>query len=173
MEFLLIGLGVAVTGVLVCLAWVRLGKSETSAAGAVQDSFSIPDEPEIRNRNRESATYRVHHGRSASAMAWDPYAADQSRSSRARAARHRAKTQPPRPAVPDYYAILGLTADASTFEIERAYRRHAAIIHPDRFFDNPRLRLQAEAKLRQLNEAASTLRDPERRMKYDTEWGVR
>lgn len=69
--------------------------------------------------------------------------------------------------------LLGVPPDASTFEIERAYRRHAAVIHPDRFFDQPSVRMEAEAKLRQLNEAATILRDPERRMKYDADWRLR
>lgn len=124
------------------------------------------------SRGADGAAYRVDH--EAADRFWDPYAPDQSRSSRARAARQRANARPVSSrAVPDYYLLLGVPATASTIEIERAYRRHAAIIHPDRYFDQPSVRLEAEAKLRQLNEAASVLRDPERRLKYDAEWQLR
>jgi curved DNA-binding protein CbpA len=52
-------------------------------------------------------------------------------------------------------------------DIERAYRRYAASIHPDKFFDDPSAREQAEAKLRELNGIMQTLRDPVRRAMYD------
>lgn len=119
----------------------------------------------------DGATYRVDH--ESGQRWWNPYAPDQSRSSRARDARQRARARPAARTAPDYYVLLGVPVDASTLEIERAYRRHAAIVHPDRFFDQPSLRLQAEAKLRQLNEAATVLRDPGRRRKYDAEWRLR
>ncbi len=119
----------------------------------------------------DGATYRVDH--ESAERWWNPYAPDQSRSSRVRNARQRARARPVVRAAPDYYVLLGVSVDATTPEIERAYRRHAAAVHPDRFFDQPALRLKAEAKLRQLNEAATVLRDPERRLKYDAEWGLR
>lgn len=127
--------------------------------------------PSPRRPVADGATYRVDH--ESPDRWWNPYAPDQSRSSRARDARQRAKARPGTRSTPDYYVLLGVPADASSLEIERAYRRHAAIVHPDRFFDQPSLRLQAEAKLRQLNEAATVLRDPERRQKYDAQWRLR
>jgi molecular chaperone DnaJ len=63
----------------------------------------------------------------------------------------------------DLYAILGLTSGATLGEIKRAYRRLARKYHPD---INPGD--QAAASLfRQISHAYETLRDPERRRRYD------
>jgi DnaJ-domain-containing protein 1 len=159
------------------MGWIRSGDRQSGISNPDTDSAGVrfardPDVPERSRRPAaDGATYRVDH--EAPERRWNPYAPDQSRSSRARDARQRAKARPIARPAPDYYVLLGVPADASTLEIERAYRRHAAIVHPDRFFDQPSLRLQAEAKLRQLNEAATVLRDPERRVKYDAEWRLR
>ena len=112
---------------------------------------------------REPVTYRVR-STGQGAPKWNPYAEEQSRAHRARARRQR---QAPLPRIDDHYALLGLNQDATLEEIERAYRRHAALIHPDRFFDDPVRRAEAERKLKQLNAVMEVLRDPLRRAKYD------
>jgi molecular chaperone DnaJ len=63
----------------------------------------------------------------------------------------------------DFYVILGLTADASTAEIKRAYRRLARRYHPG---INPGDRA-AEALFQRVSEAYETLVDPGRRRQYD------
>src|SRR5437764_8267533 len=61
--------------------------------------------------------------------------------------------------VPDYYAILGASEDASPREIERLYKRQAHQRHPDRG--------GAEEDMKALNEAYSVLHDEGARKRYD------
>ncbi len=63
----------------------------------------------------------------------------------------------------DLYAVLGLGSGATLAEIKRAYRRLARKYHPD---INPGDRAAA-AVFRQVVEAYETLRDPDRRRRYD------
>ncbi len=63
----------------------------------------------------------------------------------------------------DYYAILGVSPDASEEEIKRAFRRLALKYHPDR---NPGDKT-AEEKFKEINEAYQVLSDPEKRARYD------
>ncbi len=63
----------------------------------------------------------------------------------------------------DYYAILGVSRDASPEEIKRAYRRCAIKYHPDR---NPGDK-EAEARFKLCAEAYEVLSDPEKRARYD------
>lgn len=116
--------------------------------------------------------YRVQPG-SSGGPKWDPYAADQSRVHRIQSARRR---RPARPvhrgdgtemAGMDYYTMLGIRRDATDGEIEGAYRRYVAEIHPDKFFDDPARRALAEARLKELNAVVAILRDPGRRARYD------
>ena len=52
------------------------------------------------------------------------------------------------------YATLGLTSDASDAEIDQAYRRLISQYHPDKLSGAAtELRLQAEAKAREINSA--------------------
>ncbi len=63
----------------------------------------------------------------------------------------------------DYYEVLGVSKDASEDDIKKAYRTLAKKYHPDLNPDNK----EAEAKFKELNEAAQVLGDPENRKKYD------
>ncbi len=63
----------------------------------------------------------------------------------------------------DYYEILGVSRDASSEEIKKAYRKLAAKYHPDK---NPGDK-HAEEMFKQINEAHSVLTDPEKRKLYD------
>ena len=62
----------------------------------------------------------------------------------------------------DYYAELGITADASRPAIDEAYRRRAKALHPDR---NPDA--AAEERFKRLAAAYEVLRDPGTRRAYD------
>lgn len=62
----------------------------------------------------------------------------------------------------DYYERLGVSRDADTEDIKKAYRKLAMKYHPDRS-DEP----DAEEKFKQVTEAYEVLRDPEQRSRYD------
>ena len=62
----------------------------------------------------------------------------------------------------DCYSILGVPAAATTDEIRAAYRRLARQYHPD-LNSGP----EAEARMKEINEAYATLSDPLRRRNYD------
>jgi molecular chaperone DnaJ len=64
--------------------------------------------------------------------------------------------------VSDFYALLGVTREASEPEIKRAYRKLAMEYHPDR---NPSP--EAEARFKEITEAYEVLRDPQKRSAYD------
>jgi molecular chaperone DnaJ len=63
----------------------------------------------------------------------------------------------------DYYEILGISRDASTDVIKKAYRQKALLFHPDR---NPGNKA-AEESFKEAAEAYSVLIDPEKRGIYD------
>ena len=66
-------------------------------------------------------------------------------------------------AAKDYYAILGLSKNATEKDIKQAYRKLARKYHPD---VNPGDK-SAEARFKEMNQAHEVLSDPEKRKKYD------
>ena len=63
----------------------------------------------------------------------------------------------------DYYAILGVSKDASADEMKRAYRKLARKHHPDVNPGNP----EAEERFKEIAEAYHVVGDVERRAAYD------
>jgi len=63
----------------------------------------------------------------------------------------------------DYYQILGVSADASSEEIKKAYRKLALETHPDRNPNDAR----AEERFKRISEAYAVLTDSRKRAQYD------
>lgn len=63
----------------------------------------------------------------------------------------------------DYYEILGVSKNATTEEIKKAYRTLAFKYHPDRNPDNK----EAEEKFKQISAAYDVLGDETKRKNYD------
>ena len=71
----------------------------------------------------------------------------------------------------DYYARLGVPADASLAEIKSAYRNLVKRYHPDVYpFDDLTARRKAELTIRQINEAYAILSDSTERQRYDEQY---
>jgi curved DNA-binding protein len=62
----------------------------------------------------------------------------------------------------DFYSLLGVSRDASTEDIQRAYRTLARRYHPDVNSDPA-----AEDRFKEISEAYEVLSDPETRARYD------
>jgi len=63
----------------------------------------------------------------------------------------------------DFYAILGVPADADDAAIKKAYRKLARQHHPDKNSGDP----AAEQRFKDVTEAHSVLSDPKQRQEYD------
>jgi len=64
--------------------------------------------------------------------------------------------------VSEFYALLGVTREATEADIKKAYRKLAMEYHPDR---NPAP--EAEARFKEITEAYEVLRDQQKRSAYD------
>lgn len=64
----------------------------------------------------------------------------------------------------NYYEVLGVSENASLFEIESAYERLAARWHPDKHREH---RKTAEAKFQDISKAFEVLSDRNKRAHYD------
>ncbi|MGL5831615.1 MAG: DnaJ domain-containing protein [Waterburya sp.] len=60
--------------------------------------------------------------------------------------------------IEQYYEVLGLKSSASPQKVKEAYRNLAKTWHPDRFFDNPQLKQQAEVKIKLINQAYEAIK---------------
>ena len=63
----------------------------------------------------------------------------------------------------DFYKILGVSRDASTSQIKKAYRKLAVKYHPDKNPDDE----GAIAKFHDINDAYEVLQDDEKRKIFD------
>jgi molecular chaperone DnaJ len=63
----------------------------------------------------------------------------------------------------DYYEILGVSKQASSAEIKKAFRTKAKQLHPDQNRDNP----NAEKQFKEVAEAYEILKDDEKKAAYD------
>ena len=59
----------------------------------------------------------------------------------------------------DYHKILGVTYNASPEDIKAAYKRLAKQWHPDKWLNDKEKRLQAEEKMKDINEAYDALKN--------------
>jgi DnaJ-class molecular chaperone len=65
----------------------------------------------------------------------------------------------------DFYEILGVSKNATSEELKKAYRQNALKWHPDKHVGEEKK--NAEAKFKEINQAYEVLRDPQKRQTYD------
>ena len=66
----------------------------------------------------------------------------------------------------NYYALLGVSPNASASAIKKAYRREVRKYHPDKYEGNELADLARE-RLAAINQAYDVLKDPAKRREYD------
>ncbi len=66
----------------------------------------------------------------------------------------------------NYYEVLDLPLDASSHVIKEQYRFVLHAWHPDKF-PNPKQKLRAQDRTKEINEAYKILSDPQKRRQYD------
>jgi hypothetical protein len=71
----------------------------------------------------------------------------------------------------DFYNILGVEPDTSDDEIRKMYLKLSKKYHPDANITDPDLRKWSEDRMKELNEAYDTLKDPVKRALYDRQRG--
>jgi len=78
--------------------------------------------------------------------------------------RRRARRWATRPPMRNHYAVLGVSPEANSAEVRRAYRAAALRWHPDK---NPERREEAERRFKEVQEAQEVLMDPQRRAEFE------
>ena len=69
-----------------------------------------------------------------------------------------------------HYEVLGVAPDADVAAIKRAWHVKVLLLHPDKHVDAPEaVRAEALRETRQINDAWATLKDSDRRRRYDLE----
>jgi DnaJ-domain-containing protein 1 len=116
---------------------------------AASENARRAQETDAGARDQVRGRYRAKPSWEGGGPQWDPYAKDQSRAAQVQS-RRRARPRSQGPIAHDrwhgsgvkaprvtHYQVLGVQPHASVEQIERAYRRYASAIHPDKFFDDP------------------------------------
>ena len=73
----------------------------------------------------------------------------------------------------DYYKILGVSKEASAVELKKRYRELAIMYHPDKYSDlspNDAKYQEIEARMKEINEAYTVLKNPSSRERYDADY---